>query len=102
MYEIRNSIHQHMKTCADNVRVTIYVDEVLDEPLVFSVGPGENDLLISVNHDGTVEYKWTNCTYESVFWGFLEWVKDVFRKVFRSVADMLPAILTGAAEKAIK
>ena len=102
MYEIRNTIHQHMKTCADNVRVTIYVDEVLDEPLEFCIGLGENELIITVKHDGTVEYNWTYYTYESAFWGFLEWVKDVFRKVFQSVADNLPAIFTRALLKAIK
>ena len=62
MFEIRNTIHQHMKTCADNVRVYIYVDEVLDEPLEFCVGRGENELIITVKHDGTVEYNWTYYT----------------------------------------
>lgn len=96
MYRIRDTIHEKIKTCADNVVVYIYVDDVLDEPLKFRVGSCENELTITVRDGGKIEYRWTSYTWVSVFWGIWEGIKDFLRNVFGSIKDDIPAILTGA------
>lgn len=101
MYRIRDTIHEKIKTCANNVIVYIYADDVLDEPMKFTVGSGDNELTITVKDGGKIEYNWTRRTTSSVFWGIWEGIKTFLSNVFGSIRDHLPAILTGAALKAI-
>lgn len=101
MYRIRDTIHEKIKTCANNVVVYIYVDDVLDEPMKFTVGSGDNELTITVRDGGLIEYNWTSYTWGSVFWGIWEGIKTFLCNVFGCIRDHMPAILTGAALKAI-
>lgn len=66
-YNLRDDIHQYVKTCANNVRLIIYVDDVLDQPIKISAGKTENELCITIKIDGTLKVKWTKetCSYEA-------------------------------------
>lgn len=101
MYRIRDTIHEKIKTCANNVIVYIYVDDVLDEPMKFTVGSGENELTITVKDCGKTEYNWTRRTKSTVFWCIWEGIKTFLSNVFGSIRDHLPAILTKAVIEAI-
>lgn len=47
-----------MKLCAENVKLDIYVNDVLDKPIIISSGSKENYLQITIRNDGTVIRKW--------------------------------------------
>lgn len=102
MYKIRDTIHEEIKSCANNVKVYIYVNDVLEEPLHFTVGSMENELVISVQDDGTITYKWTSYTKVKSFWDFWEGIKNFVCNILRCIRDRFPTILTGAALKAIE
>lgn len=59
---IRREINETVSGCADNIRVIIYIDRVLDEPMVFCHGKEENRLVITVKSDGKIDYTWTDRT----------------------------------------
>lgn len=57
---VRREINETVRGCADNVRVIIYIDGVLDEPMVFSHGKEENKLVITLERDGGIDYTWAD------------------------------------------
>lgn len=72
--ELRDGITEAVKNCSDNVRVVIYIDDVLDEPIFIGIGAQENHLIISIRNNGKVEYRWTKETWSKVFRDALEGV----------------------------
>lgn len=65
-YNLRDNIPSYLKTCADNVELVIYVDDVLEQPIHVRAGKGENGVAITIRIDGTLAVKWTKetCSYE--------------------------------------
>lgn len=66
-YKVRDKIFKTVKTCSDNVRVVIYIDYVLDKPIIFRIGAEENRLRISIRTDGKASYSWTKETWSKDF-----------------------------------
>lgn len=66
-FEVQDQMKRYIKNCSDNVRVVIYMDSVLDDPLVFVVGPGDNKLIITIREDGTIFNTWTKETFSKVY-----------------------------------
>lgn len=62
-YCIRDEIDEDLKLCADNVLVFIYVNNVLDEPMVISSGSEDNELCITIRNDGSVRREWKKITW---------------------------------------
>lgn len=58
--KVRKEINETVRGCADNVRVVIYIDGVLDEPMIFSHGKEENRLVITLKRDGGIDYTWAD------------------------------------------
>lgn len=52
-----------MKLCTGNVLVIIYVNNVLDEPMVISSGSEDNELCITIRNDGSVRREWKKITW---------------------------------------
>lgn len=65
--DVGDDINDVVRSCADNVRVVIYIDEILDDPIVVSVGKEQNRLQIIIKEGGNVEYSWTKQTWSKVF-----------------------------------
>lgn len=61
--QIRREINETVRGCADNVRVIIYIDGVLDEPMVFSHGKEENRLVITMDSNGGINYTWSDRSF---------------------------------------
>lgn len=76
-YSVRDDIYKHVRSCAENVRVEIKFEKVLDNPLVVATGSEENQLLITIETDGKVTYKWTKQTWNKLFVDVKEKVKSV-------------------------
>ncbi|XP_061188369.1 uncharacterized protein LOC133196507 [Saccostrea echinata] len=88
-YEIRDGIGDIVKTCSKNVKVVIYVNDVLDSPITVQSGNAENRLRITIKSRGRVSYSWTKET-----WG------KVFRDAWIGIKSLLQRILTFIASNA--
>lgn len=66
-FEARDGITEMVRGCCDNVRITVFFDNILDEPLVVQIGKEENCLKITFKQDGRVIYCWTKETWRKFF-----------------------------------
>lgn len=80
-YYVRDNIHEVVRSCATNLRVVIYFNGVLKEPLVVTSGSEENRLEITINTDGTSTYAWTKQTWAKVFLDVKENVKSITQTI---------------------
>lgn len=88
-YYVRDNIHEVVRSCATNVRVVIYFDDVLDEPIHVKSGREENRLRITINSDGTSTYAWTKQTWAKVFLDVKENVKSITQTILTKLASLL-------------
>lgn len=78
-FGIRDCIYQWVRSCADNVRVVLYVDDILDDPITIGVGSQENRLRITIKPDGKVTYSWTKQTWGKIFRDVKEKMKSLIQ-----------------------
>lgn len=75
LFELRDSLYRMVKSCADNVEIAIFVDHILDRPIVIKRGNCENRIRISIKSNGAVTHNWTKETWAKKLWdwfyGFL-------------------------------
>lgn len=45
--------------CADNIKITIYLDDVLDGSIEIRAGQAENCLRITITNNGDITHNWT-------------------------------------------
>ena len=103
-YNVRDEIHKYVKTCDRNIRVVIYFDDVLDDPLVVVVGPGENRLRITIKRNGKVTYSWTKETWAKFFRDAWEGIKSFTANILQCIVSNICPLLkvaTKVARKAI-
>ena len=83
-YQVRDNIQELTKSCADNIQVAIYFRGVLSEPVVVTVGKGENVLRIDIESNGKISYQWTATTasawVSSFFGGVKSFTEDFINK----------------------
>lgn len=89
--QVRSKINETVRGCADNVRVLIYIDGVLDEPMVFSHGKEENRLVITMKSNGEIDYTWGDKSLG-------KYVRDGFSSFANSFASRICSILMFAAK----
>lgn len=70
-----------VRGCCDNVRITVFFDDILDEPLVVPIGKEENCLQITFKQDGRVKYNWTKQTWSKFFRDCWEGGKSFIRNI---------------------
>lgn len=94
-YCIRDGFTPMIESCANNVRVVLYVDDILDEPIVVKMGDQENRLRITIKTNGTVTYNWDKETWGKIFKGVAMTVNALAKKLvslFKSIAESSGAI----------
>ena len=101
-YNVRDEIHEYVKTCERNIRVVIYFDDVLDDPLVVVVGPGENRLRITIKRNGTVTYSWTKETWAKFFRDAWEGIKSLTVNVLQCIVSNVNLLLKVGTKVACK
>lgn len=79
--DVRDSIYQMVRSCADNVRVVVYVDDILDDPIIVGIGSQENRLRITIKTDGKVTYSWTKQTWGKLFRDVKEKIKSIAQRI---------------------
>lgn len=97
-YDVRDEITEVVKTCSDNVRVVVYIDDVLDEPIIVGIGAEENRLRISIRSNGKVSYSWTKETWSKVFRDGWEGVKSLTKKILGFIASKARAVFAIAKD----
>lgn len=68
LFELRDSINEMVKNCADNVEIAIYVNHILDRPIVINRGNSENRIRITIKSNGEVTHSWTRQTWAKTLW----------------------------------
>lgn len=94
-YCIRDGFTPMIETCADNVEVVLYVDDILDEPISVRIGDQKNRLVITIKTNGKVNYRWTKETWGKIFKGAAMTVNSLAKKLvalLRSIAESSGAI----------
>lgn len=75
LFELRDSLQEMVKCCADNVEIVIYVNHILDQAIVFKRGKCENRIRITIKSNGKMTHNWTKETRSKKLWdcfhGFL-------------------------------
>lgn len=87
-YGVRDSIYQMVRSCADNVRVVVYVDDILDDPIIVGIGSQENRLRVTIKPNGKVTYSWTKWTWGKIFRDVKEKMKSIAQRIimfFKSI-----------------
>lgn len=95
--DVRKSITQALKSCSDNVAVKIYMDEVLDDPIVISNGRGDNKLVITIDSEDGVDFTWTETTMAKAFWDGWGIGTQIAKAIVHSIASFSGAALQTAA-----
>lgn len=70
------------------------MDEVLDDPIVETVGNGENKLLITIDSDNGVDFTWTEETLAKAFWDGWDKGEEIAKNVVRCIATGLASFLS--------
>lgn len=88
-YDVRDKITEVVQSCSDNVRCVVYIDEILDNPIVVACGYEENRLVITIRSNGNVTYKWSHETWAKFFYDVFNEVQEIAKNVVRFVRDKL-------------
>lgn len=88
-FDLRDSLHNMIKQCSDNVEITIYVNDILDQPIVIKRGKMENRIRITINSNGEVTHGWTKETWTKTLW---DWFYGFFDLIERIVGVFASAV----------
>lgn len=94
-YELRDHFCAMIKSCAKDVVVVLYVDDILDEPIKVDVGKKQNRLRITIKTNGKITYKWTKETWKRIFRDAKESVESLAKRIaalFKSIGGRSEAI----------
>lgn len=77
--------------------MVVYIDGVLDSPIVVKFGREQNRLVITIRSNGNVRYEWTKETWKKAFrdgWGK---VVSITKRIVAAIASKAKSLcLTGA------
>lgn len=89
-YKLRGGIHNFVSGCVQNVKVSIYIDEILEDPIEVLAGAGDNELVITIDENADVSYEWTKETWSKI-------IKDAWNNVQSILQDILGYISSKAS-----
>ena len=58
LYTLRDKIQPMIDGCADNIKIIIYLDDVLDGSIEIKAGTEENCLRITIQNNGNITHNW--------------------------------------------
>lgn len=80
-YKLRHAIHPHVNHCADNVKLTIYINDV---DIVICAGNKENEMVVTIEEDGNIIICWPKETQNKSVKDGIDGIKQI-PKSFLSV-----------------
>lgn len=99
--KLRSSISSYVGSSMKNVHVTIYVDDVLEEPIIICAGEGENKLVIIIDADANVTHNWEKKTWSKVLRDAWENIESVVKHIAQMIVSKTSA-LVGPRRLAVK
>lgn len=64
---LKDNIQPMIDGCADNIKITIYLDDVLDGSIEIKAGQAENFLRITIKNNGDITHNWNKTIQELTF-----------------------------------
>ncbi|XP_078318198.1 uncharacterized protein LOC144620654 [Crassostrea virginica] len=89
LYTLRDRIQPMIDGCADNIKITIYLDDVLNGSIEIKAGQAENCLRITIKNNGDIIHNWTKTIEELTF----ECGKDEVHATIQKASGTLKHIL---------
>lgn len=80
----RHDINQHMKNCADNVKLTLYINNV---EIIICTGKMENEIVITIKDDGDTKKNWLKETWSKYFNDGRDKMKQISRRLLSSLGN---------------
>lgn len=99
--KLRQKISSYVGSSMKNVHVTIYVDNVLEDPIIICAGTGENKLVITIDDDAKVSHRWEKKTWSKVLRDAWDNVESVIQNIVQMIVSKTSA-LKGSVRLAIK
>lgn len=101
---LRGGIHNFVSGCVKNVKVTIYIDEVLEDPIEVIAGAGDNELVITIDENAHVNYDWTKETWSKVLSDAWNHVQSIIQGILGFITSQASSLLSlkGSNRPAIK
>lgn len=93
-FQLRNGIHEYVSGCTKNVKVTIYIDNILDDPIEVLAGAGDNDLVINIEEDANVKYRWTKETWVKKINDAWNQVQSTLERIIDHITSEASTLLT--------
>lgn len=103
-FNLRGGIHNFVSGCVKNVKVTIYIDEVLEDPIEVIAGAGDNELVITIDENAHVNYDWTKETWSKVLSDAWNHVQSIIQGILEFITSKASSLLSlkGSNRPAIK
>lgn len=97
-------IHRFVSGCVKNVKVTIYIDEILEDPIEVLAGAGDNELVITIDENAHVSYEWTKETWSKIISDAWNLVQSILQDILGFITSKARSLLSvkGSNRPAIK
>lgn len=96
--DLRDGICDIVKQCSTNVKIVLYVDGVLDQPITAVAGNGENRLRMTIKRNGKFTYGWTKETWGKFFKDAWERAVTLMKKILEFFISRTSKIYSVACE----
>lgn len=96
-HRLRHDFNLLVKNCADNVKVTLYISDVV---IVICAGKMENEIVITIRYDGYTDINWQKKTWSKYFNDGLDEMKQIPKHLFSQLGDYVaqnPLRVVGAS-----
>lgn len=104
--KIRQTVHEKVKYCNEDINVVIYADDVLEEPISIIKGSGRNRLMISIESEGQITFDFTDRTWttkaKEIFASIFEAVKQTVKEHLPGITVRLLNVIPSVVEKKVK
>ena len=102
--KIRQTVHEKVKYCKEDVSVIIYADDVLEQPVTY--GTGRNRLMITIESEGQITFDFTDKTWttkaKEIFASIFEEVKKIVKEQLPGITVRLLNVIPSIVEKKVK
>lgn len=98
-FDARDKIHDLVKMCSDNVKIIIFVNDVLGKPIVICAGKMKNVVHITVKTSGIVTLDWKKKLWKKRVYENGELMLATFKSSLECVKGILD--LTGIIGKTV-
>lgn len=88
-FDLRDSVNEMVKNCSNNVQIAIYINHILDQPVVINRGNIENRIRITIKSNGEVTHNWTKETWAKKLWDWFYGFFGLMEKLGKLLVTVL-------------